>query len=92
MGSRGCTVGNLLAEEDKEKVGIRGYIHMGPLILALDSFYGLTSNFIICFVAISSSFPTFNAFPTCGQALTLGSWNFIRFLLSQGSVLGHLEL
>jgi hypothetical protein len=36
------------AEEDS-------YLGMGPFILALDSFYGLTNNFIICFEAISYS-------------------------------------
>jgi hypothetical protein len=49
--------GNLLAE-DKGKVGMGGYLHMVPFILALDSFCGLTGNFsrlITCFEAISYS-------------------------------------
>jgi hypothetical protein len=46
MGSRGSIVGNLFAEEDKGKAGMGGYLCMGPFILALDSFYGLTDNFL----------------------------------------------
>jgi hypothetical protein len=48
----------VFAEEDKGKVGMGGYLYIGPLILALHSFYGLTGNFsclIICFEAISCS-------------------------------------
>jgi hypothetical protein len=48
-------VTSLFAEEDKEKAGMGSYLHVGPFILALDSFYGLTSNFscpITCFEAI----------------------------------------
>jgi hypothetical protein len=85
----------VFAEEDKGEAGMRGNLCMGPFILPLDSFYGLTGNFscfITCFEAISYSFPPFDAFPTCGQASTLGSWDSIGFLLFQGSVLAHQEL
>jgi hypothetical protein len=57
MGTRGSIAGNLFAG-DKGKVEMGGYLHMGPFILALDSFYGLTGNFlypIICFEVISCS-------------------------------------
>jgi hypothetical protein len=46
-------VGNLFAE-DKGKEGMGVYLHMGPFVLALDSFYGLSCNFscpITCFKA-----------------------------------------
>jgi hypothetical protein len=52
---RGSIAGNLSAEGDKGKVGMGSYLCMGPFILALDTFYGLTGNFIICFEPISSS-------------------------------------
>jgi hypothetical protein len=29
----------------QRKAGMCGYLHVGPLIMALDPFYGLTSNF-----------------------------------------------
>jgi hypothetical protein len=45
MGSRGSIVGSLFAEKDKGKVGMGSYLCMGPSVLALDSFYDLTSNF-----------------------------------------------
>jgi hypothetical protein len=57
MGSRASIAGNLFAEEDKGKTGMGSYLCMGPFILALDSFYGLTGNFsclITCFEAISA--------------------------------------
>jgi hypothetical protein len=50
------------AEEVKGKAGMGSYLCMGPFILALDSFYGLTGNSIICFEAISYSFPSFGCF------------------------------
>jgi hypothetical protein len=45
MGSRECIAGSLFTEKDKEKAGMGVYLCMGPFILALNSFYGLTSNF-----------------------------------------------
>jgi hypothetical protein len=54
MGSRSIA-GNLFAEEDKGKTGMDVYLYMGPFILTLDLFYGITGNFsclISCFEAI----------------------------------------
>jgi hypothetical protein len=93
--SRGACFRKSAYKRRQRKAGMGRYLCMGPFILALDSFYGLTSNFlcsITCFEGIFCSFPHFDAFPTCGQASTLGSWDSLRFLLSQGSVLGHQEL
>jgi hypothetical protein len=45
MCSKGSIVGNLFAEEDKGKVGVGIYLHLGPFVLAIDAFYGLTGNF-----------------------------------------------
>jgi hypothetical protein len=39
----------------QRKDGNGHYLCMGSFILALDSFYGLTGNFIICFEIISYS-------------------------------------
>jgi hypothetical protein len=57
MGSWGSIVGNLFVEKDKGKAGMGSYLHMGPFILALDSFYGLTSNFIMCLEQFLNHFP-----------------------------------
>jgi hypothetical protein len=57
-GQQGSIAGSLFAEEGKGKVGMDDYLRMGPFILALDSFYDLTGNFlclITCFEAISCS-------------------------------------
>jgi hypothetical protein len=54
MGSRGSIARSL--HKGQRKVGVGVYLHIEPFILALDSFYGLTSNFsspITCFEAIS---------------------------------------
>jgi hypothetical protein len=65
MGSSGSIVGTLFVEEDKRKAGMGGYLHMGPSVLALDSFYGLTSNFsypLTCLEAIFLFISTFQCF------------------------------
>jgi hypothetical protein len=62
MGRRGSLAGNLFAEEDKGKVGMGSYLHMGIFIFALNSFYGLTGNFSCptsCFEAIFLLIPPF---------------------------------
>jgi hypothetical protein len=53
--SKGACFGKSVYRRRQRKAGMGGYLHMGPFILALDSFYGLTSNFshpITCFEEI----------------------------------------
>jgi hypothetical protein len=73
----------------QRKAEMKGYLHMGPFILDLESFYGLTSNFSCPYNLLlgwsSCSFSIFTAFPTCRQPSSLGSWDSLRFPLSQGS-------
>jgi hypothetical protein len=45
----------------QRKVGMGGYLCMGPFILALDSFYALTSNFL-CPITFFLFIPSFQCF------------------------------